>query len=205
MTNEPQQCAVLNECPDLESIGREIGTRRMRSVGMAVRAVFSIVSMVGASSALAQGGPCLTSCDDGGWLPGWDITPPGGWDNGGFGGSDPCAGNWCDGGGGNDVPPDEGGATGTPVGPTVARIRDYPGNTSNATCNSDQSARQAHASYDVRQEQARRYPWILGTGSVVEVTYDDDSTEKWIISYPLLTDPLSPVPVPGSLSGCASA
>jgi hypothetical protein len=189
---------------NLESIGREIGARRMRSVGVAVRAVFSLASMVAATDVLAQGGPCQTSCDDGGWLPGWIVTSPGG-DSGGFGGNDPCGGNWCDGGGGNDVPPDEGGATGTPVSAGVANVPNYPNNPNSATCQSEVSDRQAHASYDVRMDQARRYPRVLGAGSIVEVTYDDGATEKWIISYPLFSDPLSPTPVPGSLSGCTSA
>ena len=54
---------------DLRSIGREIGTRRMRSLRSAVRAVFSLASLVVGTDALAQGGPCLTSCDDDGWSP----------------------------------------------------------------------------------------------------------------------------------------
>ena len=189
------------ESIDLQSIGREIGIRQMRSVGMAVRAIFAMASMVAATNALAQGGPCLTNCGD--WMPGWDIAPPGG-SGGGFGGNDPCGGNWCDGGGGNDVPPDEGGAGGMPVGAGIASIRNYPNNPNYAGCDSDQSTRQAHASFDVRMDQARRYPRVLGSGSVVEVEYDDGSTEKWMIGNPFFSDPLSPVPVPGSLSSCAA-
>lgn len=194
---------------NLESIGREIGARRMRSVGVAVRAVFSLASMVAATDVLAQGGPCQTSCDDGGWLPGWIVTSPGG-DSGGFGGNDPCGGNWCDGGGGNDVPPDEGGYSGTPTAGNYTAPNSSRTNPNTATCQSDTADRQAHASFDVREYQVLRLAsgqGLMGAGSIVEVTYDDGSKEKWIISAPQFTDPLSPVPVPGSLTGagCTSA
>lgn len=189
---------------DLQSIGREIGARRMRSVGAAVRAVFSLASMVVASDALAQGGPCLTSCDDGGWLPGWIITPPG--DNGGFGGNDPCGGHWCDGGGGNDIPPDDvGGGTTTPVAGIIRRVPNNPYSNNPATCSSDEMERVIHAQQDIALYYSEHMTTVR-RGDIMEVEYDDGSKERYI----LVALPNSSYGgtflerIPGSMTGCAT-
>jgi len=61
---------------DISSAGRELCTKRMRSVRGAIRAVFSLATLVAASGAMAQS--CLTGCDgDGsinvyGYYTSWD-------------------------------------------------------------------------------------------------------------------------------------
>ena len=100
---------------DLVSIGREVSTQRMRTLRCAIRAVFVLIALSAVNGAMAQGGPCLSGCDDD-QLPPWIITPGG--SGGGWQPHDPCGGFSCN-GGGNDVPPDEGGGSGAPPQPTA--------------------------------------------------------------------------------------
>ncbi len=70
-----------------------------------------------------------------------------------------------------------------------------------ASCTSDANDREAFASEQVRQYQAVRLAQgagVMRTGSIVTVTYEGGGTERWSIANPLFTDPLYPVPVPGS-------
>ena len=81
-------------------------------------------------------------------------------------------------------------------------VPDRAGNPNNAECSSPVNDRQAHASWDVRQYQAQRlatFQGTLRTGDIVTVTYDDGATERWVVTGPLLTDPVAPTPVAGSL------
>ena len=97
---------------DLRTLGCEIGSRKSYRLDTAIRAAFALAAMIAAAKAGAQGAPCLTNCGDHA-LPPIIVTPGG---SGGITPTDPCPGNNC--GPGNDVPPDQGGATG-PQQPTV--------------------------------------------------------------------------------------
>ena len=168
----------------------------MRTLRGAIRAVFSLVALAAAGGALAQGGVCLSGCDDD-QLPPWVITPGGGGD-GGWSPPDPCGGFSCD-GGGNDVPPDEGGwgnPVPTPVSGTVFKVPRQP-DAPPAECLSDVETRRERAEYEFTHWDERRqrsgYPPIAN-GTDIEVTYDDGSTEIWSVGVPIFGQRLTTPP-----------
>ena len=72
-----------------------------------------------------------------------------------------------------------------------------------ANCRSDVMDRHLHAAVDVARTQAIRLATgkpVFTAGAPIKVTYDDGSTERWQITTPLASDPISPVPVAGTLS-----
>jgi hypothetical protein len=95
-----------------------------------------------------------------------------------------------------------------PAGTIMYSVPKPPNNPNKATCKSDEGAREANASYQVRQYQALRLASgerIMRAGSIVIVKYDDGSHESWQIDSPLLTDPLMPIPLPGTMTGCSAS
>ena len=139
--------------------------------------------------------------------------------NGCFGGSwvQTYSGDWIclytysgggDGGGGGGSsyePPDGGGGSGTTTvsGRQITAINPT-NNPDYATKQSTVDDRHAHAAFDVARTQSARLATFqspLKTGDVMKVTYNDGSTEKWMVTDPYFSDPISPVPEAGSLSG----
>jgi len=71
-----------------------------------------------------------------------------------------------------------------------------------ATCKSSLLDRNHHAASDVAWTQSQRLATGQGSlraGAIIEVEYDDGGTERWMITSPLFSDPLSPEPVSGTL------
>jgi hypothetical protein len=128
------------------------------------------------------------------------VTDPYPSDGGGGGGGSTYDGGGGGGGGGSGTTTTS--TTTTP--PGVVSSINPPNNPNYATCKSNTGDRQAHASEDVRKNQAyllgtKGFSGIQKSGELVQVTYDDGGTEIWMIDHPLFTDPLMPVPVTGTL------
>lgn len=195
-----------NSLQDLSSIGREIGTGRLRSVATAVRAVIALAAVFGASSAMAQGGICLSDCGDS-YPGGWDIYGGGGagGGTGGIGGGDPCGWGGC---GGGDGPPDQGGGYGPdlmPVGGVVHSVDNNQYSQNPATCQSTPDERMTHASQDIALYYSE-HQFSVRIGHIMEVEYDDGSKERYILtSRPNSTmGEIWLERVPGSMSGCST-
>jgi hypothetical protein len=78
-----------------------------------------------------------------------------------------------------------------------------PRNETPANCSSEQTARLDHANHDVRMfigremQGQRREP--LSNGEIIQVTYDDGSTEQWVATGLSGTYLIGDSPVPGTL------
>ena len=107
--------------------------------------------------------------------------------NGGYG--DPYAGSGT--GGGSGTSPN-----------VFPKATNHPQQTYPANCRSDQNTRYLHAANDVAFTNARRLATgsgLLKRGALVQVEYDDGGTERWQVTDPLMSIPIAPNPVAGTL------
>lgn len=82
------------------------------------------------------------------------------------------------------------------------KIPDYPLNNEPAICSSDEMTRWLHATKDVNAENLNRVAsnqgW-LPIGALVRVTYDDGSSEVWIVNAQYTQTAIAMAPLGGSL------
>lgn len=109
----------------------------------------------------------------------------GGWGGGGYGGGDVTGcGYECD------------GSANGPIGGGTVITTHHPGG-DDALCTGDQLSRHLSAIDDFKWWRATHL-FGAGTGDIVVVTYSDGGSEEWIVSNPLGSEPLFPLPVPNT-------
>ena len=80
----------------------------------------------------------------------------------------------------------------------ATRIPNKPGNDKPANCSSGVYQRLDHANVDVAWNNIlalRGHAPLARRNTIVEVEYDDGSTETWAVGFPVSTTPLAPSPV----------